>query len=135
MSDLTGILGPDVRLEHIGIAAPGLDHPLALLAGLDLGEGREMPSGVRVARDRGIELVTPGREGSPVERFLATRGPGLHHVALGVPGDLAAIEARLAAAGVETAGPIEPGSDGRRTLFLHPRSAGGVLVELVEVDA
>jgi methylmalonyl-CoA/ethylmalonyl-CoA epimerase len=132
LSDLRGILGSGVRLEHIGIAADDLGHPLALLADLDLGEGREMPSGVRVARDRGVELVTPGRPGSPVERFLASRGPGLHHVALGVDDDLDAVAARLADAGIETAGPIEPGSDGRRTLFLHPRSVGGVLVELVE---
>ena len=135
MSDLAGILGRDVRLEHVGIAAAGLDHPLAVLAGLDLGEGREMPSGVRVARDRGVELVTPGRPGSPVERFLAARGPGLHHIALGVGGDLDDVEARLHGAGVETTGPIEPGADGRRTLFIHPRSAGGVLVEIVEARA
>lgn len=134
MSDLAAILGDDVRVAHVAIAAPGFDHPVALLAGLELGEGRQMPSGVRVARDRGIELVTPGVPGSPVERFLETRGSGLHHVALGVSRDLAVIEAELQAAGIDTIGSIEPGSDGSRTLFIHPRSMGGVLVEIVEEE-
>ena len=124
-----------MRLEHVGIGALGLDHPVAQLAGLELGEGRLMPSGVRIARDRAIELVTSDQPGNPIERFLERSGPGLHHLALGVPSDLNAIERRLVAAGVEVVGPIEPGSDGRRTLFLHPRSMGGVLVELVEVVA
>ena len=91
-----------------------------------------MPSGVRVARHGPLEVVVPEREGSPVDRFLEARGAGLHHVALGVADPLEEVVARLAASGIRAVGPIEPGSDGRRTVFLHPRAMGGVLVELVE---
>src|SRR5262249_26318908 len=109
-------------------------HPVATLLG-GLPAGRAMPTGVRVARVGALEIVAPERAGSPVERFLATRGSGLHHVALAVEAPLEEVRARRAAAGVETVGVIEPGSDGRRTLFLHPRTMGGVLVELVEDQA
>jgi methylmalonyl-CoA/ethylmalonyl-CoA epimerase len=126
------LLGPGVRLDHVSVAAEELEHPLVRLAGFEATLERPMPSGVRVARFGPLELVAPERAGSPVERFLAGRGPGLHHVALGVADPLERVTERLAQAGVETLGRIEPGSDGRRTLFLHPRTMGGVLVELVE---
>ena len=129
---MSELLGPGVRLGHVAVASRDLDHPLVgLLDGARL-TGREMPSGVRVARLGQLEFVSPAREDSPVDRFLATRGPGLHHLALVVADPLERVRARLGEAGVETIGAIEPGSDGRRTLFLHPRSMGGVLVELVE---
>ena len=118
------------RLDHVGIAAAGR-HPLEEL--LDApATGVSMPSGVSVTRRSGVEFVHPERPGSPVERFLERHGPGLHHIALAVPAPLEDVVAGLGEAGVLTAGPIEPGSDGRRTVFLHPRSLGGVLVELVE---
>jgi len=129
---LSELLGGGVRLEHVAIACRDLDHPLVELLGRAPVAGRGMPSGVRVARLGQIELVAPDHEGSPVDRFLAARGPGLHHVALAVADPLERVRERLGDAGVETIGSIEPGSDGRRTLFLHPRTMGGVLVELVE---
>ncbi len=129
---MSELLGPGARLEHVAVAAPDLAHPLAGLLGGPPAVARTMPSGVRVARVGQIELVVPEREGSPVDRFLAARGPGLHHVALAVADPLEDVRRRLSDAGVETIGSIEPGSDGRRTLFLHPRTMGGVLVELVE---
>ena len=129
---MSELLGPGARLEHVAVAGRDLGHPLAGLVGGAPVLERSMPSGVRVARFGQIEVVAPEREGSPVDRFLATRGPGLHHVALAVADPLEQVRARLGDAGVETLGSIEPGSDGRRTLFLHPRSMGGVLVELVE---
>jgi catechol 2,3-dioxygenase-like lactoylglutathione lyase family enzyme len=129
---LSELLGAGVRLEHVAVAARSADHPLIGLAGFPAGVVRSMPSGVRVARHGPLEVVVPEREGSPVDRFLETRGAGLHHVALGVADPLEDVITRLAAAGIRAVGPIEPGSDGRRTAFLNPRAMGGVLVELVE---
>lgn len=79
-----------------------------------------------------IELLEPTSADTPVGRFLARRGPGLHHLAYRVP-DLEAALARLAADGFELIDP-EPraGAHGHRVAFLHPRSTGGVLIELVE---
>jgi methylmalonyl-CoA epimerase len=125
-----------VGIDHVGLAAPGPGTALTALLGLDGVVGREMPSGVAVGRfgpSRALELVWQARAGSPVERFLDRRGPGLHHVALRVDEPLAAVRARLAAAGVRLVGDrIEPSADGRPCLFLHPAATGGALVELVE---
>ena len=122
-------------VDHVGIAvlAPA-GHALVRALGPEPA-GTVMPSGVAVARfgpGHGLELVWPERPGTPIDRFLARRGPGLHHIALAVPEPLGALAERLRAAGLETAGGIERSSDGRPSLFLHPSSTGGVLVELVE---
>jgi catechol 2,3-dioxygenase-like lactoylglutathione lyase family enzyme len=129
---LSELLGPGVTLEHVAVAARSAEHPLVGLSGFPPGVERSMPSGVSVSRHGPLEVVVPEREGIPVERFLETRGAGLHHVALGVTDPLEEVLARLDAAGIRAVGPIEPGSDGRRTVFLHPKAMGGVLVELVE---
>lgn len=82
-----------------------------------------------------LELVAPWGEASGVERFLAKRGEGMHHVAWGVA-DIAAALVALARAGA-TLIDEEPriGLHGTPVAFVHPRSMGGVLVELVEVPA
>ncbi len=127
---------PAVRVDHVGIAAPGPGTPLVDALGAGAVAGQAMPSGVTVARfgpAAALELVWPGRPGTPVDGFLARRGAGLHHVALQVDEDLAALRVRLEAAGLAVVGPgVERSSDGRPCLFLHPKSTGGVLVELVQ---
>lgn len=123
-----------VALDHVGIAADAPENPLTELLGGPLSL-REMPSGVAVGRfgpETMLELVTAARPGSPVERFLERRGPGLHHIGLRVDEPLAELLPRLEAAGYQAVGAIEPASDGRPSLFLHPSTTGGVLVELVE---
>ena len=127
---------PAVELDHVGIAvAEAEGHPLLAALGDSAPELREMRSGVAVGRfgpERRLELVLPGRPGNPVERFLERRGPGLHHVAFRVDEPLGPLAERLRAAGIEPIGDVEQSSDGRPSLFLHPGSTGGVLVELVE---
>jgi len=127
---------PIVGLDHVGIAVSATaDLPLARALGGAHATLVEMPSGVAVGRlgpDARLELVTSVRPGSPVERFLERRGPGLHHVALEVDEPLAEVVEQLRAEGLEPVGEIEPSSDGRPSVFLHPASTGGVLVELVE---
>ncbi len=79
-----------------------------------------------------IELLQPTAPDSPVARFLERRGEGLHHIALQVP-DLAAAVARLRAAGVRLVrDEAQIGAGGHKYVFVHPSSAGGVLLELVE---
>ena len=79
-----------------------------------------------------LELVWPRGEATPIGRFLAQRGPGLHHVALRVEEPLERLVPGLRAHAIEPVGGVERSSDGRPSLFLHPATTGGVLVELVE---
>jgi hypothetical protein len=130
----TGLLAAGT-LDHVGIAASAGEFPLAALLGDPAPGLTPMPSGVGVARfgpERALELVVPLHSPTPVDRFLEARGPGLHHVALRVEEPLASLLPRLRESAVEVTGRIEASSDGRPSLFLHPSSTGGVLVELVE---
>ena len=77
-----------------------------------------------------IELLEPSSPDSPIAGFLAKRGEGLHHVALQVRDLPAAM--RLLDGRVEWTGPAGPGARNTRVVFIHPKSAGGILVELVE---
>lgn len=130
----------DAKIDHVGIAVESVEaaEPLfrALLGGPEAREEIE-DEGVRVSvfgRGSGrVELLEPSRPDSTVARFLDRGGPGLHHVCLRVE----AIEDALRRAEREGAEAIPPrvrtGAGGRRVAFLHPRSTGGVLVELSEV--
>jgi methylmalonyl-CoA epimerase len=128
------------RIDHVGIAVESLDEGLRFwVEGLGLSEcGRETVPGeqVKVAfLDLGasrIELLEPLGPDSPVARSIRKRGPGVHHLTLAVP-DLDAALERLRAHGAEILGDgARAGAGGRRVAFVHPRSGGGVLVELVE---
>jgi methylmalonyl-CoA/ethylmalonyl-CoA epimerase len=120
--------------DHVGIAAAADGARIAELLRGPKGL-TQMPSGVSVGRfgaDERLELVIPTRAGSPIDGFLERRGPGLHHLALQVDVPLETVVEQLAAAGVTTVGGMEPSSDGRPSVFLHPSTTGGVLIELVE---
>jgi len=126
------------KIDHIGIAVNSLSEAIpvwtALLGENPAGEEEVPGEGVRVAffgRGPGrIELLEPTRDDSPIARHLARRGAGVHHVCLAVD-DLPAALQRAEAAGLELLAPgIRTGAGGRIVAFLHPRSAGGVLVEL-----
>ena len=81
---------------------------------------------------RALELLQPLSPDSAVGRFLEKRGPGLHHIAYRVP-DIRAALAELADQGYELIDTEpRPGAFGHQEAFLHPRSTGGVLIELVE---
>jgi len=130
------------RFAHLGIAVLG--HAEALhfwrdLLGLPLEHGEHVAGdGVKVAMLRlgsgsgWLELLEPDPGDNPVRRFLETRGPGIHHLALEVD-DIDALLARLAEAGVRLIDPRpRDGAHGTRVAFVHPKSTGGVLVELVQ---
>src|SRR5580698_2044670 len=79
-----------------------------------------------------LELLEPTSENSTIAKFIAKRGEGLHHVCLRVP-DLPAVVARLKKDGVRLVSEeIKTGAGGHKYVFVHPSSAGGVLLELVQ---
>jgi methylmalonyl-CoA epimerase len=123
-------------VDHVAIAVHSLDEARPLYE-LLAGESCSLPEtlashGVRVAFCGDVELLEPHNGSGPLARFLAARGPGLHHVAYR-SSDLRADLARLEAAGIDLID-AEPrrGARGHLVAFLHPRSTGGVLVELVQ---
>ncbi len=128
------------RVDHVAIAVRDLDSALAFyrdVLGLPVGRVERVETErVQVAfagEEPGrVELVAPTDEGSPVARFLARRGEGLHHLAVRVPSvadALLALKARGAALLDEVP---RPGAHGTRVAFVHPKTAHGVLLELVE---
>lgn len=79
-----------------------------------------------------IELLEPTSDDSPIARFLSKRGEGMHHVALHVENLASTIE-RMKAAGTRfISDEIKTGAGGRAYIFVHPSSAGGVLLELCQ---
>jgi len=128
------------RVHHLAVVVEDMDRALTFwrdALGLELAGIREVPEqasqvGFLPAGEAEIELVRPTSADSGVARYLAKRGPGMHHICLSV-GDLPGTLERLAALGVRLINP-EPmtGADGRRYAFVHPESTGGVLVELYQ---
>ncbi|MFC1661727.1 methylmalonyl-CoA epimerase [Gemmatimonadota bacterium] len=122
-------------LDHVGVAVPSIEegcHLFELIAGKPCSPAEELQSqGVRAAFAGSVELLEPLGPDTTVARFLQRRGPGLHHLAFRVP-DLPAALARLKEAGVQLIDQ-EPreGARGHQVAFLHPKSTGGILVELV----
>lgn len=130
-------------LHHVAIAVRSLAEarPLYVDAmGLTAGEPEHVPTQkvnvlVCHAGSQRIELVEPAAPDSPITRFLETRGPGLHHIAFEVA-DCAAAIAQLTARGVHLIDTTpRPGSHNTTIAFIHPKSTGGVLIELVEDPA
>lgn len=130
------MIGP---AHHIGVAVRRLDEAVARYRafGISPASMEDVPAeGVRVAfLDAGgvqIELLESLQEDGVIARFIEKRGEGLHHMAFATP-DIVAEMVRLRNAGFELVD-REPrvGSRGRRVAFIHPRSAHGVLLELVE---
>jgi methylmalonyl-CoA epimerase len=127
------------RIAHVGIAVTSIAESRRFYEALGLRVERieEVPrEGVRVALiacgESRIELLEPIGEESPVARFLRRRGPGIHHLCLAST-DLRGDEGRLRERGFELLKEApERGAGGCWIQFVHPRSAGGVLVELAE---
>jgi methylmalonyl-CoA/ethylmalonyl-CoA epimerase len=128
------------RIDHIGVAVEDLDEALELYGRLyEMAEQHrevvEAQGAEAVLLDIGeghVELLKPLGPDTPVGKFLASRGPGLHHVAYQTTDIEAALE-RMRAAGLELIDQTpRVGIRGTRVAFLHPKATGGVLTELVE---
>jgi methylmalonyl-CoA epimerase len=126
-------------LDHIGIAVKSLASAKAIYEklGLPISPEETVPAeNVRLVMvpvgDTRLELLEATSEDSAIAKFIAKRGEGLHHVCLRVPDLRAAVE-RLKADGVRlVSDEIRTGAGGHRYIFVHPQTAGGVLLELVE---
>ena len=129
------------RVHHVALVVDDIEAALAFwrdALGLAPSDVKDVPDQQsRIAflpvSESEIELVLPTTGDSGVARFLAKRGPGMHHVCLEVE-DLDGLLSRLRARNVRLINP-EPlsGEDGRRMVFIHPESTSGVLVELYEL--
>ncbi|MGV1047794.1 MAG: methylmalonyl-CoA epimerase [Solirubrobacterales bacterium] len=128
------------RIDHVGVAVEDIDAALALYEGsFEMGlahrETVESQGVEAVLLDVGeghVELLAPLGPDTPVGKFMAKNGAGLHHVAYAVEDIDAALE-RIAAAGVNLIdSKPRVGIRESRVAFLHPRSTGGVLTEIVE---
>ena len=126
-------------IDHLGIAVKSLAQARKFYEQLGLKVWNEevvAHEKVRVVMvpvgESRIELLEPTTSDSVIAKYLEKRGEGLHHVALRVP-DLAQAVKRLKAAGTRfVTEEIKTGAGGHQYVFVHPSSAGGVLVELVE---
>lgn len=126
------------RIAHIGIAVRSIAEVLPFyreilgLADVDLADS----DGARIkGLDAGgaiVELLEAGEADSPIGRFVARRGPAIHHICFAVD-DLDSALERCRAAGARLIDDVpRPGAEGKRIAFIHPASTGGILIELTE---
>jgi methylmalonyl-CoA/ethylmalonyl-CoA epimerase len=128
-----------VTINHIAVVVDNLDTSLAFwqdALGLTAGGVHDVPAEqVKIAfleaGDSHIELVQPVTEDSGIAKYLAKKGPGMHHICFEVD-DIDAALAHMREKGVELINDTPKERDGRRYAFIHPKSTGGVLVELYE---
>ena len=130
------------RIDHVGIAVRDLEQAIQTYErrlGLRASSRERLEDeGIEIAMipigDSRIELITPLRPDSKVEKFLQDRGEAVHHVAYATPD----VQASLRQAGSEGAQLLDqsarPGAHGTRVGFVHPRSVCGVLTEFVQAD-
>ncbi len=126
------------RIAHVGIAVDDLEnavsfyrdvlgiepHPVEVVDGAKI---MALPFG-----DAQVELLEPVEAESPVAKFLAKRGPGIHHICYRVPDLDAAVQA-CRAAGYRLVDQVpRTGAGGRRIAFIHPKSTAGILLELTD---
>ncbi len=134
------MLPPDVQrdavLAHVGVAVKDLAGAAAFyrdVLGLEPGAPQASDGATIVVLEAGgtaVELLTSTDPASPIGRYLARHGPGIHHLCFRVP-DLEAALRRCGAAGYPLIDSVpRPGADGHRVAFLHPKATGGILLEL-----
>ena len=128
------------RIDHIGVATDDFEGALVLyektlgmpLAHRETVESQGVEAALLDVGDGHVELLRPLGDDTPVGKYLTQKGPGLHHVAYAV-GDIEQVLEQLKDAGIELIDE-EPrvGIRNSRVAFIHPRSTGGVLTEIVQ---
>jgi len=128
------------EIDHVAIAVRDLDAAVswygsmfgAAVAHREVVERDGVEEALLRVADSYIQLLTPTTPDSPVARFLASRGEGIHHVAYRVADVGAALSAYIGAGGRVIDAAPRPGSRGTTVAFLHPKGALGTLIELVQ---
>lgn len=127
------------KIDHIAIAVHNIDDGLKLfndilgfpLVSREIVEKQQVKVAKFSAGNIIIELVEPLTQDSPVGKFLAKRGPGLHHISL-KSNNLEESIKLLQRNSIDSIGEIGTGSDGTRVIFLHPKQTLGVLIEIAQ---
>ena len=126
------------RIAHIGIAVKSITASLPLLTdilGLErtaIGNSDGATIAAVAAGESLVELLEPAGEDTPIGRFIARRGPGIHHICFSVD-DLDATLDKCRQAGIRLIDEVPRiGAEGKRIAFLHPGSTEGILVELTD---
>lgn len=131
------------ELDHIGVATESLEKGRSFYEALGLGPmTTEVVASEKVkvgffelGNDARIELLEPTEKDSPVAKFLEKRGPGIHHICLKVK-DIKSVLKALKAQGVQLINEEpRPGAHGCQVAFVHPKSTGGILLELSQPAA
>lgn len=130
------------KINHVGIVVPDLDNSMAFWCeclGLELSHVEDVPSQKSAVAffpigESEIELVKPTSEDSGVAKFLSDRGAGMHHLCLEVD-QLDEMLIKLKSKGVRLINETPIEMPGRKLAFVHPKSTGGVLVELYQITA
>ena len=125
-------------VDHIGIAVPNIEEALKFWAkglGIEVAHAEEVPSQkVKTAflpvGETNVELLEPTSEDSPIAKALEKRGPGIHHICFQVEDIHAALAHMKEQGGRLIDEQPRPGAHGMLVAFVHPKSTGGVLVEL-----
>jgi methylmalonyl-CoA epimerase len=128
------------ELDHVAIAVRDLEAAVswyrdalgAQVAHRELVEADGVEEALLAVAESYVQLLTPTRAGSPVARFLERRGEGLHHVGYRVDDCASALAAAIAAGARPIDDTPRPGSRGSTVAFLHPSTAFGTLIELVQ---
>ena len=126
------------RIAHVGVAVPDIAAALTFyrdVLGLTPGPPEAADGATIVSLTLGesaVELLSPEDPGSPIARFLAKRGAGIHHICYRVPDLDRAIEACRAGGYTLVDQVPRRGAGGRRIAFVHPKSTAGILLELTE---
>ncbi len=125
-------------IAHLGIAVPNVEDALAFYRDVLQvnARGPEIVDGARIVHlefgDAEVELLEPIEADSPIGRFLARRGPGIHHICYRVP-DLEAALTSCRDAGYRLIDETpRHGAGGCRVAFIHPKATEGILIELTE---
>ena len=129
-----------MKINHLGIATKGIDEALKFWSdalGLEnvhteiVADQKVRVAMLPIGESR-IELLEPTSEDSPISKFLAKRGPGIHHIAVAVD-DIEAALAKLKSQGMRLIDETpRTGAEGCLVAFVHPASTNGVLLELVQ---
>jgi methylmalonyl-CoA/ethylmalonyl-CoA epimerase len=131
---------PEIKLNHLAIVVENIEDALPFwrdALGLPMGEIQNVPQEeVKVAflnsGESHVELVQPTSAESGIGKYLAKKGQGMHHVCFEVDDIMAAL-AQMKAKNIELINEEARERDGRKYAFIHPKSTGGVLVELYEL--
>ena len=131
---------PEIKLNHLAIVVENIEDALPFwrdALGLPMGEIQNVPQeDVKVAflnsGESHVELVQPTSTESGIGKYLAKKGQGMHHVCFEVD-DIAVALAKMKSNGIELINEEARERDGRKYAFIHPKSTGGVLVELYEL--